>query len=532
MILLLPRSSCVQWTKRTKSVNLLRMVSCQHATKLPLLVRRCVSSVSSSTVAGPTSTSRDPSLVANKKNPWSINNNNSNRKERHWSSAAAVQLDDFSDEEYDDDDVDDDRSSEPNAHLRRRKRNSNSSSSSITTFHSTTTNDPKHCTTCTCPEDQYHYHNNAAHLRHFENPLVQYPFHQQSHQKQSPESMHSESLQKSGMQVQEYINRDKEQEDDYPPPLPEPKVTFRRRVLPEHLVALSSPEGQQALMRAMVQQTAATYFMLTQHWDNQSDPASCGVTTLRQVLNAAGMDPTAVRWKGGWRYYGSDSMVVCRCMDPVRIQRAGITLSEFVRLAHCHGLEGRSERPGAARTHNDKDEAGCINTVKDFRNDVLQSLTTTTTPAQSDDPEKVVPPTFLVVSFSRAVLQQTGDGHFSTVAAYDAETDSCLVLDVARFKYPPYWVSVDELFESMRPIDPVTKESRGWSLWQRAGPWPTFLSATDGNVTDEGALPAAWVPAFDETNDATCPLRPIQVQYCPSAWARRKQDAAKAAQKS
>ena len=133
-----------------------------------------------------------------------------------------------------------------------------------------------------------------------------------------------------------------------------------------------------------------------------------------------------------------------------------------------------------------------------------------------------MPPTFCVVSFSRAVLQQTGDGHFSTLAAYDAQTDSCLVLDVARFKYPPYWVSIDELYAAMQPVDPATQLARGWSLWQRAGPWPAYLDA-HGNVTDEGAMPAAWVPAFEQTNDATCPLRPIQVQYCSTAWERRKQ---------
>jgi len=474
------------------------LLSCRRSTRLPVAAR----------FASPASS---PLIVAAASNCTTTTTKESSRQERYWSSAAAaVQLDDFSGDEYDDEEYK--YSLENDVHQR---------SNSSRARHSTS-NDPKHCTTCTCPEEHYqHYHNHAAHLRNFENPLVQYPLHRHPRQEQQhPQSMHSESRQDSDMPTQEHTNQD--EEDDYPPPLPEPKVTFRRRVLPEHLVALSAPEGQQALVRAMVQQTAATYFILTQHWDNQSDPASCGVTTLRQVLNAAGMDPTAVRWKGGWRYYGSDSMVVCRCMDPVRIQRAGITLPEFVRLAHCHGLEGRSERPDAVRTEG---KNGHTNTVVDFRNDVLQSLRTTPT-APSDDPEDIVPPTFLVVSFSRAVLQQTGDGHFSTVAAYDAETDSCLVLDVARFKYPPYWVSVDELFESMRPIDPVTKESRGWSLWHRAGPWPTFLNAIDGNVTDEGALPAAWVPAFDETNDATCPLRPIQVQYCPSAWARRKNDAA------
>ena len=37
-------------------------------------------------------------------------------------------------------------------------------------------------------------------------------------------------------------------------------------------------------------------------------------------------------------------------------------------------------------------------------------------------------------------LGQTGDGHFSPIGGYDAASDQVLLLDVARFKYPPHWV--------------------------------------------------------------------------------------------
>jgi glutathione gamma-glutamylcysteinyltransferase len=39
----------------------------------------------------------------------------------------------------------------------------------------------------------------------------------------------------------------------------------------------------------------------------------------------------------------------------------------------------------------------------------------------------------MVVSYSRKTLQQTGDGHFSPIGAYNPETQHALVLDVARF---------------------------------------------------------------------------------------------------
>jgi len=71
-------------------------------------------------------------------------------------------------------------------------------------------------------------------------------------------------------------------------------------------------------------------------------------------------------------------------------------------------------------------------------------------------------PSRLVVSFSRTALGQTGDGHYSPVAAYHQGSDMVLVLDVARFKYPPYWVSVDTLWRAMHARDAVTECARGW----------------------------------------------------------------------
>jgi glutathione gamma-glutamylcysteinyltransferase len=69
---------------------------------------------------------------------------------------------------------------------------------------------------------------------------------------------------------------------------------------------------------------------------------------------------------------------------------------------------------------------------------------------------------FLVASFCRAQLGQTGSGHFSPIGAYHAASDSVLVLDVARFKYPPYWVPVRDLWRACSMADPITGRARGW----------------------------------------------------------------------
>ena len=36
------------------------------------------------------------------------------------------------------------------------------------------------------------------------------------------------------------------------------------------------------------------------------------------------------------------------------------------------------------------------------------------------------------------------------------------MLDVARFKYPPFWVPVEQLWEATLAVDEVTGRTRGW----------------------------------------------------------------------
>jgi len=94
--------------------------------------------------------------------------------------------------------------------------------------------------------------------------------------------------------------------------------------------------------------------------------------------------------------------------------------------------------------------------LEDFRQDVVNSTNSSSQ--------------IMAVSYSRAVLGQTGSGHFSPVGGYSPYGISggyVLILDVARFKYPSYWVSLETLYESLRPVDPMTKQPRGYSLLRR-----------------------------------------------------------------
>ena len=83
----------------------------------------------------------------------------------------------------------------------------------------------------------------------------------------------------------------------------------------------------------------------------------------------------------------------------------------------------------------------------------------------------------LVLSYSRRVLGQTGDGHFSPVGGYHPERDLVLILDTARFKYPPHWVSLRLIWDAMLAHDKSTGRSGDMRAASRES-----LSLTQSNL--------------------------------------------------
>lgn len=74
---------------------------------------------------------------------------------------------------------------------------------------------------------------------------------------------------------------------------------------------------------------------------------------------------------------------------------------------------------------------------------------------------------YMVISFSRKSMGQSGNGHYSPIATYNPERRQALVLDVARFKYPSYWAPVDLLWDAMEPHDLETDAPRGYFILSR-----------------------------------------------------------------
>lgn len=213
---------------------------------------------------------------------------------------------------------------------------------------------------------------------------------------------------------------------------------FYRRPLPAALVPFASPEGRRLFREALAEGNLEGWFALAEQFHTQADPAFCGLGTLVVALNALGVDPGRL-WKGPWRWYSEELLDCCLPLEAVRSQ--GITLDHFACLARCNGV--------SAATHRASESS-----IEAFRADLRSAATSASGPV-------------LAASYSRSALGQTGDGHFSPVAGFHEGRDVALVLDVARFKYPPHWVPVPMLWEAMLPSDPVTGRSRGWALLRR-----------------------------------------------------------------
>jgi len=215
--------------------------------------------------------------------------------------------------------------------------------------------------------------------------------------------------------------------------------SFYKRPLPDGCIAFSSAEGRALFRDALAQGTMEGYFALAEQFHTQAEPAYCGLGTLVMVLNALEIDPGRT-WKGPWRWYSEAQLDCCRSLDDVA--RDGITLTQLACLARCNGAR-------ADVTFGD------ATSLEAFRADVQQ--------ATSSPGEKHV-----IVAYDRRTLGQTGSGHFSPIGGMHAARDLALLLDVARFKYPPHWVPLETLHRAMLPLDPASGRPRGFATLRRA----------------------------------------------------------------
>ncbi|GAA5069887.1 phytochelatin synthase family protein [Lysobacter panacisoli] len=193
--------------------------------------------------------------------------------------------------------------------------------------------------------------------------------------------------------------------------------------LPSHLIALDTPAGRRLLAES---DADADYDALRTNFVAQTRRAYCGVASALVALNASGasLDQESLF---------ADADVE---LDPLKVSFVGMSLREFGDLLRAHGVH-------ATVVHASSTD------IDGFRRAVSSNL------HREGD--------LLLVNYERELLGQKRMGHISPVAAYDADSDRVLILDVAAHRYPHVWVTIDTLWEAMNaPVNEQTTRTRGY----------------------------------------------------------------------
>ena len=208
--------------------------------------------------------------------------------------------------------------------------------------------------------------------------------------------------------------------------------------LPPNLISANSAAGEYIFFESEAREA---YFPLANHFVTQKYQSYCGVASIVMVLNAFQIAAPAVPEFDPFRTFTQDNVLDERT-DAVLprdiLLKKGMTLDQLGGLLALHPLKIEVRHAGDT-------------TLEEFRASAAKYLATENH--------------FVLVNYLRMAIGQERGGHISPLAAYDAKRDRFLILDVARYKYPPVWVGAAELFDAMntRDADNQTR-TRGFVL--------------------------------------------------------------------
>ncbi|ASW01038.1 phytochelatin synthase family protein [Paraburkholderia aromaticivorans] len=204
--------------------------------------------------------------------------------------------------------------------------------------------------------------------------------------------------------------------------------------VPPNLVALAQPAGQKRLLGSVSNQS---YWPLSQYFETQRNEAYCSVATSVMALNALGIRRPESTQYPDFPFFSQEDFF--RGIEPLvanaaQVSREGMTLDQLSAALNAF--------PVAVGKYH----------ASDLSLDQFRDLVRATT-GRNDR--------FVLLNFRRMEIGETGGGHWSPLAAYDAASDSALLLDVARYKYPALWVPVAQLYAAALAVDSVSGLSRG-----------------------------------------------------------------------
>src|SRR5262249_14563351 len=222
---------------------------------------------------------------------------------------------------------------------------------------------------------------------------------------------------------------------------------------PPRLISLLSPKGQRLLGGGTA---CRNYPAIAASFTTQVTQAFCGVASSITVLNASKAPKPLTDPYKPYPYFTQCNIFNANArshLDLDTVSNEGLTLAQATFLLNAQtGVRATCFHAGPAdgpAIQQDVPDCDVRRSAAEFRSTARHVL---------NHPQR-----YLLVNFSRATLSDdnTGGGHFSPLGAYSDRGDALLVMDVARYKYPPFWVDTDLLWQAMATTDTSSGQHRG-----------------------------------------------------------------------
>jgi len=211
--------------------------------------------------------------------------------------------------------------------------------------------------------------------------------------------------------------------------------------LPPTLIAFDSPSGEELFLSS---HSRADFWDLSIQFLTQLNQAYCGVASMVMVLNALKVPAPEAAQYAPYHVLTQENFfaneATRQVLNPEVVARDGMTLDQLGHLLASYSV--------GIKVYHSADTS-----LDEFRRLVAENL------RQPDN--------FVLVNYLRAAIDQEKGGHISPIAAYHEQTDQLLILDVARYKYPPVWVKAEALWQAMATVDSVSGKTRGFVLVSR-----------------------------------------------------------------
>ncbi|ASG67791.1 hypothetical protein CDV26_04760 [Francisella halioticida] len=213
--------------------------------------------------------------------------------------------------------------------------------------------------------------------------------------------------------------------------------------LPSNVIAFSSVEGQK-LLKSAPAKYSQQYWQLAKYFTTENGVSFCGPASDVMVLNALGIQPALAPAHMQYSIFDQNNIfyninLIKEQIVPALVYFHGLTMEQTAEIINQQNTIG-------AKAHAIVFHADKFKNEKAFKNKLLSSMNEGK---------------YIIVNYNRADMGAKGGGHFSPLAAYNPTKDMWLLMDVARYKYPPAWIKTSDLYKAIQAKDYSSHKPRG-----------------------------------------------------------------------